>query len=230
MSFFDSGARERRASTVCRGLAAALILCSVASLAFVWPESLTGPIASLTNAPALGLKPAELNCTLCHENGPDLPGGSVEILDLPTIYSAGETYPLRVRLQSSSPVADPTLRWGFQLTAVHSADGEGAGTFVLPHPDTLEVVNGSGAFASRRYVQHKSAGVREGLSGPIEWSFSWQAPDPVVGPIYFYVAGNATNGNLDPSGDFVYTAADTVLDLVSPTRNVTWGAIKARYR
>ncbi len=231
-NFFAASASATIARRV---LAFALIATSLASLAFVWPESASGPISSMTGTPAIGAKPEELNCTLCHfqEDASvhlNEPGGSLEILDLPAVYTPGQIYPIRVRLQSDSTVTYAARRWGFQITAVRSDDGEGIGTFVVPGPDTLHIIAGSGPYSSRRYVEHSFAGTRAGLAGPTEWSFSWQAPDPAVGAVEFHAAGNAANGNDDPSGDFIYTTAVTVLDPTSPTRNVTWGAIKARFR
>src|ERR1041385_7098079 len=35
----------------------------------------------------------------------------------------------------------------------------------------------------------------------------WKAPSQTVGRVTFYAAGNAANGNGDPSGDFIYTTS-----------------------
>jgi hypothetical protein len=64
----------------------------------------------------------------------------------------------------------------------------------------------------------------------VEWTFSWRAPDTPQDTAFFFCAGNAANGSQEPSGDFIYTAADTVLDLTTPVRPVSWGAVKRRYR
>jgi hypothetical protein len=198
-----------------------------------------GPLPSYTGAPAIRSKPAELDCTLCHFNfewnNLNTPAGAVEILDLPATYTAGQTYRIRVRISTDSTAAYPDRDWGFQLTAVRASDGEGCGTFLPDDPDTLQIVSGAdGGFpvelASRRYVQHTILGDRDGIASPVEWTFSWRAPDAPEDTALFYCAGNATNGNLGPDGDFIFTAAETVLDLTTPVKPVSWGAVKRRYR
>lgn len=198
-----------------------------------------GPLPSYSGAPAIRSKPAELNCTLCHLNfewnNLNTPGGAVEILDLPATYTAGQTYRFRVRLSTDSTAAYIGRNWGFQLTAVRASDGEGCGTFILDDADTLQIVSGAdGGFpvelASRRYVQHTLLGVRDGIASPVEWAFSWRAPDAPEDTALFFCAANAANGSLDPSGDFIFTAAETVLDLTTPVKPVSWGALKRRYR
>lgn len=193
-----------------------------------------GPLPSYSGARALGGKPAEGNCTVCHFNEAgsklDMPGGAVEILDLPATYTAGETYRIRVRLNSDSTTAHPERRWGFQLTAARASNGEGIGTFELDDPKSLSIEPGTGDFASRSYVQHTIDGTRAGLDGPVEWTFLWRAPDMPEDTAFFFCAGNAANGSQEPSGDFIYTAADTVLDVTTPVRPVSWGMVKRRYR
>ncbi len=202
-------------------------------------QSEFGPLPSVTGAPKIRGKPAESNCTLCHSakvgNNLDTPGGSVKILDLPATYTAGQTYRLRVQLSTDSTAAYPDRAWGFELTAVRASDGEGCGTFVLDDSDTLQIVSGADGehpveLSSRRYVEHKFLGSRSGRSGPVEWTFSWRAPTAPEDSALFYCAGNATNGNMDPSGDFVFTTAETVLDATTPVRTISWGAVKRRYR
>jgi hypothetical protein len=136
-----------------------------------------------------------------------------------------------VRVHSDSTDAIPTRKWGFQLTAVRASDGEGCGTFSLPDPDTLQIMLGDpGPYYSREYVEHTLFGTRDGLVGPVEWSFSWTAPDPPVGKIYFFCAGNAADGNQDPGTDFIFTSADSMMDASTPVARESWGRLKTRYR
>ena len=213
----------------------ALLGLGIASLAMGAVRSAHGPDPSQTAAPAFGTKPAEPTCTVCHDNNTgnnlNTPGGAVEILDLPDYYLPGQLYTLRVRLHSDSTLADPGRLWGFQLTAVRALDGQGAGSFELPAPDTLQVVLGDYLpWQSRSYVEHTSLGTRDGLGGPVEWTFSWRAPDPHQGTIFFYCAGNAADGAGGDKGDFVFTAADTVRADPTPVAGASWGSLKARYR
>jgi hypothetical protein len=221
-------------------LVSALALVAGVSLAFgAHITSEFGPLPSVSGAPAIRSKPAEFNCTLCHlpdvKDNLNTPGGYVKILDLPKTYTTGQTYRLRVRLWSDSTVADPARKWGFQITAVRARDGEGLGTFVLDDAESLQIVSGAngedpGDFGTRSYVEHTDLGDRETLAGPAEWTFSWKAPDVPADTAFFFCAGNAANGSDDPSGDFIFTTAETVLDVTTPAKAMTWGAVKRKYR
>lgn len=181
----------------------------------------TGPPLSRTGAPAIGGKPAEPACTVCHNFNPlNQPNGQVEILDLPTAYTPGQTYPLRVRLSSTANEAYPERKWGFQITAIYQLNGLGAGTWDIPSaPETERLwrntyASGSAStWKTRVYISHMIASYREGGPSPVEWTFSWVAPPVDSGTVIFCVAGNATNGDSLSVGtdDHVYTSRDTVL-------------------
>ena len=49
----------------------------------------------------------------------------------------------------------------------------------------------------KNYVSHKDANTQITDS----WQFEWVAPSLGVGPVTFYVAGNASNGGNNNSGD-----------------------------
>jgi len=191
-----------------------LLLIAGSTYAFATIESSHGPIASVTDAPAIAAKPAELVCTLCHfsdTNNLNVPGGGVHIGGVPIVYAPNQIYAFTVRLKNDSTAYSVARKWGFQITAVRASDGEGAGTFILPDPDTLQIVLGSGAFASRSYLEHTSIGTRDGLASPVTWHFSWQAPSTKVGKIYFFCAGNSADGSQDPSGDWIFTTSDSTV-------------------
>lgn len=221
----------------------ALALAAVgASLARGSANYSYGPLPSHTGAPAMGTHPAELNCTQCHTDGgtPNLnvPGGSIEILDLPAYYAPGVTYRMRVRLSSDQTVGSVDRRWGFQLTAINAADGAGAGAFTvrgsgmgLPG-DTLWILPGDPIedWPSRSYVEHTWDGKMEGATGPVSWSFDWTAPGTGVGTVVFCAAGNAANGNGDPSSDWIYTTSVSMTDTTTAAATSSWGAIKSRRR
>jgi hypothetical protein len=224
-----------------RAMVAVLVLAALAGVATYasgHADYSGGPPASRTGAPALGGIPAELRCTMCHSDfAEDQPNGSVQILDLPEWYAPGLTYRLRVRLASTATSADAGRRWGFQLTAIQAVNGQGAGTFAVrgnqmggPGGDTLRIVSGSSGYSSRRYVEHLFEGTRLGTGSPSEWSFNWTAPPAGAGTIYFYAIGNAANGSDDPSGDWIYTTADSMRDTTTAALPTSWGAIKARFR
>lgn len=182
-----------------------LVLGSTFAIATI--QSAHGPLPSATGAPAIGGKPAEFNCTLCHEGDVNQPGGSVTILGVPAVYTPGQIYSIRVRLASNQTAGSPNRKWGFELTAVRETDGEGAGTFAVADPETLQIEGGGGSFSSRSYVEHAFFGTRTGLAGPVEWSFEWQAPPTAEGTIRFFCAANAADGTFDPSNDNIYTTS-----------------------
>lgn len=217
---------------------AIVALLAGVSLALAHTHFPFGPDPSYTGAPMIAGGDPEANCTSCHLElacpeppcNLNLPGGGIEILDLPATYEAGQTYPLRVRLWSDSTAAYPERLWGFEITAVRRADGTGIGNWVRNDPDTLRVIPGIAPFETRSYLEHKLIGTRPGLGGPVEWQFNWQAPSTPQGDALFYVAGNAANGNGQLYGDFIYLGADTVVDATTPALTTTWGRLKAKYR
>lgn len=181
----------------------------------------TGPPLSRTGAPAVGGKPAEALCTLCHNlNAPNMPNGQVEILDLPVAYTPGQSYPIRVRLSSTANQIYPDRKWGFQITAIYQANGLGAGTWDIPSAPPSDALlrntyatGSSSTWKTRVYISHMIASYRKGWPSPIEWSFSWVAPPVDSGTVLFFVAGNAANGDSASAGtdDHIYTGRDTVL-------------------
>ncbi|HET7225241.1 MAG TPA: choice-of-anchor V domain-containing protein [Candidatus Eisenbacteria bacterium] len=197
-----------------RRIVRALVIAALAggaTLAFGYAE---GPPVSRTGAIAVGGIPAEGLCTSCHNsftNDVNDPNGQLQILDLPTSYSPGVTYPVRVRLGFLHPLTDTLLyHWGFELTCARADSGTGTGTFIVT-PD-LQVKPGTSttAWKSRSYVEHTVNSIYEGDPGPVEWTFQWTAPPRNVGKIYFFAAGNAANGDMLPLGDHIFTADTAV--------------------
>jgi hypothetical protein len=212
-----------------------------AALVSAGSRSDEGPLAAMTGAPATAGSPAEMDCTLCHQdyNNPcdpvpcnlDAPGGGIEILGVPAVYVPGQAYPLRVRMWCDSTLAYPSPLWGFEMTAFRLPDGAGAGTWEPGVADTFAVIPGSGPFATRTYIEQTFAGARSGLQGEVEWTFQWRAPADDVGEVMFSLAGVAGNGNDEPgAGDFVYTARAVTGSGFTAQRPVSWGSLKARYR
>jgi hypothetical protein len=219
---------------------ASLAIFAGASLAAASIHFSNGPEPSHTGASMHGAVAGEPSCTACHQTYDldgnrlpnfNLPGGGVDILDMPPYWTPGRTYTLRVRLWSDSTVVFASRRWGFQITAFDATTGEGVGAFSTRTPDSLQVIPGTQApWTSRTYVEHRLADIHQGESGPVEWSFDWTAPPDSMGQLAFAVAGNAANGNGDPSGDFIYTREIAVADTTTPARMASWGALKKRWR
>ena len=209
---------------------AVLILAGVVS-ALAVP---TGPVATRTGARAFGTKAAEPNCTACHS--PDLsgippginqPSGWLTILGVPANYAPGAIYPLTVQLHHDwDPMPGNPLRWGFQLQAIQASTGDSSGTWnfgLNAPPDSFKIVKASGTsiYKNRRYVdqagyatlldERAGSATHFGEVGQVEWHVLWQAPPGDSGKIYFFAAGNSTNGDDQcfQSGDFVFTTSES---------------------
>lgn len=197
-----------------RYLVRTAIVAVLVSGATVAVARLNGPPKGVTGAWALGAKVAEKNCQYCHDpaNGLNDPSGLIEILDVPEQYELDTTYPIRVRLNRAwSPLPPDPLNWGFQLTVARADSGTRYGTLV-PGIGTQLATSTAGvpqADPNRQYVQHTSAGAHVGASGPVEWSFSWQSPGYAASKVYFFAAGNASDGAQTSSDDFIFTTADS---------------------
>ncbi|HEX5131808.1 MAG TPA: choice-of-anchor V domain-containing protein [Candidatus Krumholzibacteria bacterium] len=186
-----------------------------------------GAPASRTGAPAIASKSSESTCQGCHSGATVNSGATLELINAPNFYVAGDTYTFTVRISSSSTNANSGRVWAFELTALSMVDGNGAGTFTPVAGQGTQVINGTGSMSTRSYLESTTG--RTGAATPEEWQVQWTAPDPSVGPVGFFAAGVAGNGTGSKSGDFVATVAQTMAD-VTPTEQVTWGRVKAIYR
>ncbi len=142
----------------------------------------------------------------CH-SGNDLnaSGGSL-MLTIPETYVPNEVYTIVVNLSREGQ-----SRWGFEMTAL-DADGARAGVFVADADGNTQLSEANG----KQYIKHTIAGTAAGTNDENSWEFEWTAPDADSGPITFYAAGNATNGDSTPAGDYIYTAqADSTVPVVA---------------
>jgi uncharacterized protein (TIGR03437 family) len=176
--------------------------------------------------------PGESTCAMagCH-TGTAVNGGGGSV----TINAGGTSYTPGVMQQISVTVTDPKQRrWGFQLTARSASDPTiQAGTFVAPPAiglpanttSPIQIVCATeanlaniiypgmpcGAAAPLEYVEHTLFGVKITAVGAGEtWTFNWTPPATDVGPIILYAAGNAANGDLNITGDHIYTTSVTL--------------------
>jgi hypothetical protein len=181
----------------------------------------TGPPTSKTNARSVAGVAAETNCTQCHlptgSQNTD-PKGSLHILDVPSQYAPGKTYPLRVQLDYAwDPLPPDSIRWGFEITAVQASNGQGVGLWTpvggLLATEQIKLGDSITQWASRWYLEHTSAGIHQGENGPVEWTAYWTAPPGDSGLVYFFAAGNAANGDGCSvcGGDHIYTTAESTL-------------------
>lgn len=159
--------------------------------------------------------PGEAVCAQCHAGSLNSGAGSV------TVAFPGEmTYTPGAGQRLTVTVADPDQqRWGFQLTARREADPAAqAGTFTPADGNSQVKCSTPAAPGSQvaceastlQYIEHTSAGTRNGQAGSATFTFDWTPPATDVGAIVIYVAGNAANGNNNPTGDHIYTRTYTL--------------------
>ena len=142
--------------------------------------------------------PNESTCAQagCHAgNDLNVSGGSL-ILTVPETYIPNEVYTIVVNLSREGQ-----SRWGFEMTAL-DADGARAGSFAADDAGNTQLSEAN----SKQYIKHTLIGTARGTMDTHSWEFQWTAPDADIGPITFYAAGNASNGNLNPIDDYIYTA------------------------
>ena len=156
-----------------------------------------GPDPGLTGAP---FPPDNGNtCSECHGSAAANSGPGSVTITTPASYVGGSSNSISVR------VSDPNQRrWGFELSA-RTAGGQQAGT-LLPNDGTTQVKSLGGI----QYIEHTNA-PSTSVGAGFTFSFTWTAPNTSVGPVTFYVAGNAANGNgTADGGDRIYTSSRTI--------------------
>ncbi len=205
-------------------LAAVVVLITWAAIAYA---RTTGAPAAKTGAPAIAAAPAEGLCSDCHNGSIDDGAGSITALGVPTLFRGGVTYRITVHLATTHTFGASTV-WGFQLTAVDKATGNGTGTFTLVDAATTKIVNGSGSFSTRRYVDQTSGGVKTGAASPVEWQVDWTAPNSAASGVGFYMAGLSSDGS-GTGNSWMYTGTATSTDTVTAVVPSTWGTVKGRY-
>ena len=181
-----------------------------------------GPPPSVSGAPGDTARA----CTQCHTGTLNSGAGSVQVfLQSGPVYIPGVTQRVTVK------VADPAQqRWGFQLTARLNSDPQNgqAGDFAVIDNLTQVICQDAGAkpcSSGPSFIQHTTAGTRNGTKGGAAFQFDWTPPSSDVGPITFYVAGNAANGNGSSSGDLIYTSNVQLDPAIPVTPSVTAGNI-----
>lgn len=186
-----------------------------------------GPPASRTGVPAIAAKTAEGTCLACHNDFALNNGATLTLINAPNFYVAGVTYTFSVQIASTQTAGNANRVWSFELTAVNMGDGNGVGTFANVAGQATQIRSGSGQYSTRRYIESTSD--RPSATTPVVWQVQWTAPDPGVGPVGFFAAGIAGDGNGNKSGDRVCTGSSVIQD-VTPVEAVSWGTVKALYR
>ena len=166
-----------------------LLLFFVVSSGNVFAFSFQAPPAEKTGAPN------ESTCMDCHVgNELNASDGSL-MLAIPETYIPNEVYTIVVNLSREGQ-----SRWGFEMTAL-DADGGSAGSFIVDDAGNTGIFEAN----SKQYIHHTTAGTAADTNDANSWEFQWTAPDADMGPVTFYAAGNAANGDSNTTGDYIYT-------------------------
>lgn len=140
------------------------------------------------------------NCTTCHGSNPLNSGvGSViltvrdSLNNIVTTYRPNRTYNLNIQVAQTG-----VSKYGFELASTTNGGSTQAGTLISASG------TGIGVAGSISYIKHSPANATG------SWDFKWQAAPSITDNVTFYFVGNATNGNNNPSGDFVYANSLTL--------------------
>lgn len=135
-------------------------------------------------------------CTQCHA-GTAEPAEGLISSDIPGQgFIPGETYEIQVSFTDENAGL-----FGFEVTAENSADAK-TGTFTLTDEENTQFVNANAA------VSHTNSGTTP-VDNSKTWTMQWTAPEEPEGPVTFYTAVNAADGNGTNSGDQIYTSSET---------------------
>ncbi len=149
------------------------------------------------------------SCETCHAGGSFSPVITAQLLkdNVPiTQYEPGEdyTYRLTINASSGSPAG-----YGFQTVALRGDNNVNAGTWdSTPSGTRITTLN------NRRYFEHSNVL----NSNVIE--IKWEAPAAGSGPVRFYAAGNAVNGDGTSGGDDPGTLASPLVIAEQSTSSV----------
>ncbi len=166
----------------------------------------TGPPPARTGAPGEG------TCQFCHFSYPiNDPSGDVQFDGLPDSYAVGEPIEFTVTVFQDG-TEGVRKDWGFELTVLDSNDVF-AGTLVATDCTNTQIITGVIDGRTRYYIEQTLDGTFFNPDGDFmaSWTMRWVPPDTDVGPVTFYVAGNAGNGDHMQTGDFIFLNRQIVL-------------------
>lgn len=147
------------------------------------------PPTGRTGAPSEGT----CNTSGCHTGSSVVTTSSTILFDTQNTFASGYT-PGHAAYTFVLNFNPNTSTKGFEMTALDSTN-TAAGTFSVGSQTNLKLQTAS----SRQYISHKNA------SSNAAWVITWTPPTNNVGPVTFYVAANAANGNGNEGGDVIHT-------------------------
>jgi hypothetical protein len=163
-------------------------LATTVSLTFAFSS---GPLDGYCGNP-----PNHYNCTQCHSDFPVNSGIGTLQLTGPLTYNPGDTLTYVIALANPGQT-----RWGFELTSM--TGNQQAGTINVLDPIHTQLSDNPSPQPD--FLKHTTAGTYAGIPNGTAWAFDWVAPATGIGPVTFYLAGNAANNSGDTHGDYIYT-------------------------
>ena len=156
--------------------------------------------------------PSEGNCSLCHSGGSFGSTSSIQVFNqgtttAVTAYSPGTTYDVRFTVNTTTAASG----YGFQMTALRSANAASAGTWSTPGSN-VQLYSPTGG---RKYVEHNATSTSN------VFTMRWTAPAAGNGSVAFYGAGNSVNRASGTNGDQGSTTSITLTESVASTLSTT---------
>ena len=164
----------------------------------------TGSPGGRTGSPGDGFA----NCTQCHAGTAQTIPNWISTNIPASGYVPGQNY-----IITAAGFHLGVSKFGFELTAETGSNVK-AGTFSIINANETQLANNNYS------VTHKSGGTTPIGNSKI-WTMNWTAPATSAGPVTFYGAFNAANGNGSTGGDVIYLSSHTVQAAVTGV-NVTF--------
>lgn len=155
-------------------------------------------------------------CTQCHSGSNQQAAGWITSNIPPEGFIAEQSYTI-----TAAATHTGAQGFGFEVTAENAAAAK-QGTFIITNATETKLANAG------RAVTHTFAGTTPSGNGK-SWSFNWTAPASGAGPITFYGAFNAANGNGSTSGDVIYVSTLTVNEAFTAIEDVAGQAMARVY-
>ncbi len=155
-------------------------------------------------------------CLACHEE--NIGSGRVELLGVPTHYSAGTIYDLTVRVIDADQFG-AAFQISVETPSAHIGD--------LLLSDTIHTQYAQG---DANYVTHTLAGVEDSITewsvedGQYDFALRWRAPFTGGEAATIYVAALAINDAAAFTGDNIYVTTASIPSAAVPTLSA-WGLL-----
>lgn len=115
-------------------------------------------------------------------------------------YTPGRTYTAKVTIN------DPGYqRFGFQVVALSSDNGNSMGKMLVTDTYRTQITKNQYQLQGREYITYTYDGTDAVSPGKGEWTFNWQAPATLQGPVTFYLSTVTGDDDESDKGDFVFT-------------------------